>query len=1471
MNSTDYENRILDAIETITTNAINKAGYDRTIQATIVDSVNSLLGKYIVKYQDSEFEAFSNNTEIYYPSGTLVNILVPNGDFNLDKMIISAADKNQIEYTNIIEEEDKYLNTSGNCISASQEFGLCSYKEYDECVLYDRDTNENNINIDIDFIEKNITDKNNILCGAEFKTDLDLLQHKNGNYGLVFDIDFLNDSTQEIITNSFVLDINQMKGDPYSLSSFVRQYKIFKINVDNFVSIKKIYLFSKDFPFQEVAKENDIFARNFEFSLLNETDTNIQDLYDLQIQIDGKKYFDGYDADTTKMKLNAKILYKNQYVTDDNIQTYWFKENASITNTSPEYCLEGGPGWECLNDYNITDDKKYYISNNLMIITKADLLSQETIIKCVAVKKNKVIAAQSVMIPNYAAMYNLSIECSEGDTFYFDHGHPILKCLINDEEIISNNEDTYTYNWGYIDSDNIYHQLEETIEENEIYNTAKAKYDELLSRVETGLALAAASQEELDSLLTIIEKHNQRVEANTLYDLDLTKVIDQAIFKCAVIKNNNILLGTASYTVYNKKETEGEYYIDILNGTQTFHYTVNGIAPTNQSLNNPIILEPLKVMLYDNNGKIVSGDALNTCRVQWIIPKDNTLIIAKDSNEMTLNYELADNYDENKLYNNNIELNVIYKGLFLKKKTTFTFTKDGEPGTNGTDIVCKIVPNSPDDENYENNCYPMIVNGSFNFGCLNYERSENYNYYNTDKWFKVELWKDGELFFSGSDSTEDIHIDWSILRNTYNDIKEDESSIKVVYDENGYHFRDLGYKENAANIVKAEILYNNVVHYAMLPVITVKLVSLENDYAIELKKNTGFRFVKYSDDGRFPAYSNSTPFTIRVTKKINGLLEDISIINNEYAVNYEWYRHGRIFNYAIGIFANDYNFIIENDNSLNKNEKFLKPNDIYDGQNVTNALEVKILDIDNIEIGRIHIPLYLYLDRYRHSALNGWDGNSISLNEDGGIILTPQIGAGHKEADNSFTGLLMGSVREKNSDDIESGLLGYHHGERTLFLDSDTGKAIFGRAGTGQIILDPGPGINLGDSKALIYGGSYVDSVLDGSGLLIDLATPEIRFGNRKFVIDKDGKLTATEVDLTGEVKATAGSFGSGRNKIKIGENPYVEYSYIYSGDKVNIDANVSGFYIGTNGIALGAAGENAQGSAFKVSEAGELVARNASIKGNIEATSGQIGKWYINDGAIKYDDQNDFYLNNDGSVKFGKFEVSNTGNVKTEGIQIAGGQFSKGSIVLEGSNEECKNGFIVGDFDFTDDTTFTNARNCVGKDSIIARGAGSSGSFNYTKITPGNVKVSNSAGTIKLEIDTVTANNKSIKFTSSDDSSYIGIWKGSNSAYMKATGVWAASYNNGSLESKKKNIVADDGCLNQILNTDIVNFNWKFEDDGDKKHVGMIIPDEGGNYHYAEKALTHDRDAVDLYSAVMMTWKALQEMQTEIDEIKGE
>ncbi len=101
---------------------------------------------------------------------------------------------------------------------------------------------------------------------------------------------------------------------------------------------------------------------------------------------------------------------------------------------------------------------------------------------------------------------------------------------------------------------------------------------------------------------------------------------------------------------------------------------------------------------------------------------------------------------------------------------------------------------------------------------------------------------------------------------------------------------------------------------------------------------------------------------------------------------------------------------------------------------------------------------------------------------------------------------------------------------------------------------------------------------------------------------------------------------------------------------------------------------------------------------------------------------------------------------------------------------------------------------------------------------------------------------------------------------YITPAGMWSAAYNNLSLESKKKNITLDEGCLEQILNTDIVNFNWNYEDDTDKKHIGLIIPDLGGNYKCCEKVMTHDKDAIDLYTMCAMAWKGIQELNKKLE-----
>ena len=103
----------------------------------------------------------------------------------------------------------------------------------------------------------------------------------------------------------------------------------------------------------------------------------------------------------------------------------------------------------------------------------------------------------------------------------------------------------------------------------------------------------------------------------------------------------------------------------------------------------------------------------------------------------------------------------------------------------------------------------------------------------------------------------------------------------------------------------------------------------------------------------------------------------------------------------------------------------------------------------------MYLPIHFYLNRFGNAALNGWDGNHIEINEDGGFILAPQIGAGKKDSNNAYTGIFMGAVKEAGSDKEEIGLFGYNAGERTIALDAEDGSARFGKTGQGQIVIDP--------------------------------------------------------------------------------------------------------------------------------------------------------------------------------------------------------------------------------------------------------------------------------------------------------------------------------------------------------------------------------------------------------------------------------
>ena len=96
-------------------------------------------------------------------------------------------------------------------------------------------------------------------------------------------------------------------------------------------------------------------------------------------------------------------------------------------------------------------------------------------------------------------------------------------------------------------------------------------------------------------------------------------------------------------------------------------------------------------------------------------------------------------------------------------------------------------------------------------------------------------------------------------------------------------------------------------------------------------------------------------------------------------------------------------------------------------------------------------PLVIVQNKYASQFLNNWDG-SLEVDNDNNYIMAEMIGAGRKNEDNTFSGVLMGDVGEKGGT-TGTGLYGYHQGAQSFGFDTD-GTAFIGKEGKGRILFD---------------------------------------------------------------------------------------------------------------------------------------------------------------------------------------------------------------------------------------------------------------------------------------------------------------------------------------------------------------------------------------------------------------------------------
>ena len=1499
-------NNFINAVQILYDSSIKKAAYDKTIQAQVLSCQDATIGKYRCRYQDAVIYAYASTPDVTFTNNAYVYILVPNGDMSKEKTIIGTTKKLGINYISQAVGDQAYNIVGNNTITSNDIFYLDTNNINYKRVIY-QNGSTSNITLDTEALVKYIKQSSSLIVGATFKTSIPPARQTRGHYGITYNLKFLDNTSNQQVIRSYTVDEDDMTDNPYRLIYETRQYKIFDIDGPNFIGIESIQIFNSDFPSAEGTETSaeltsgDIEITKLEITgAIRMTESEINGIAITFYTPQGLYFVANAPAGSVKT-ITAQVRIKGKLVSAaQNIPFYWGMENVNITSKSQYYNKYLGKGWKCLNEGNVISQGtqtanptiEWTPSGDTFILKLSEATAKNNRFKVAIVYDNSVITKE-INIQNLgASIPDITIQSSAGTQFYYDIGHPTLTCKINGNEYAEG----YTYYWAYQDNSGGIEPLSQTTELNIQYQEISEELNALRHDIEIGTKFVNAQTRHLEILEENIKHFDfvQRVKENKIYDVQINNITKLGIFKCSVYNTvNGNYLGTASITLTNSLEGEGLYSLVINNGAVTYQYNENGIAPNNKSLDVQQQIQGLSFTIYDNLGNEIDNNVIlndkENCKIRWCFPIKQTMLIDQNTessgtdptltyiyydDRVNLVYGIAQKYDIKK-QRNQIKLTVDYKGMHLVAETDFTFTKQGQPGTNGTQYLVKLVPNTS-----MNNppLWPMITKAGDSY-FLNYQihgtaSEQNIGIYTSYQFLKAQLWRSGQLVWEGlsiddlakDNLTNPTAIRWEILANKYSFSSSDISAFSVTNANTGqieYHGDDISetsIKNPYANIIKCSITWQNKTYYGTLPFITAW--TLNNNYRINLKDYTGWRYAIYTSDGILPQYDNSHPFEFTMLENIYNaqedsyFWEDVSLVKGEHAVNFspplsmgtpsptqskklieilgikinkekipnipstfpsswvtgsaDFFLSNRVIpkgtfvkNIKIGtgisnngtiLFINDNNVIVHkytvfctanrwtnfklnlmaNENlrlvvsvrplhitsgvtdevafhtdglwasqqtnieigdvmtftktspykfefavqwetetdgdedpdsvyrkDCEKNQWQARPISRYDGVCVNAAIAQICKNNDGNEIGRIRIPIHFLLNKYGLSHINEWDGNSIQIDQEGGFILSPQMGAGSKNSNNQFTGVLMGEVKDANKTNTDIGLLGYSNGDRTFFLNSQNGSALFGKSGGAQITIDPNA------SRAMIYSGNFWESYNEsglpsnytyrdsnykpsgnakkdgsgsivGGGMIIDLTTPEIYFGNGNFYVNNLGYLHATGGgDIAGWKIGTQEIYESGSLK----ETRSILYSNVSkSGGRITLDAGTintstgavagpgkiyshnhdslinsgNGFYLSYDGLSIG--------SKFKVDYTGKMyIGSNATQKGGI---SGQDdGKYYWTINA----DSSRAYISYGGTTAYSKASNANDSNpdsnyakvyLGTDGITI-GRRFS--------------------------------------------------------------------------------------------------------------------------------------------------------------------------------------------------------------------
>ena len=1131
-----------------------------------------------LKFENTNFSIGETQGEIFDYYADLVQGVITIIDNS--GQYVSAGSQKVINYSSQLEED---LNTDSITITALQSEGgfLDQYKNYISSIVDVFETSGEIKDIDNSWLE---TMNSYLILLDDLKNQtFENKEELKKNYYEWKEEEIASPRYNNV---AFVLDSNNMTGNPYNYSDWSTQYAIFSVDMKTLAGINDILFYKDGFEVDEekcthdntgrqIPRE-DLFIKNIKVYALKPISAENGD-YRLEISSPNGLIFNSL-SEEENLQAVAKVTKAYYQNLTEQCGFYWFKKSRSVTNvSSKDFHRFGGTGWAYLPDKG--NGKK-------ITLTAAENKAYDNLYKCVAVIGESTVLLQEFHVYNFAVNIKLKISSDLGVKFSFDSGNPLLTCLINDKESEEIENENYHYYWAMVvNGQRIFlNEKMKTIVDNTTSIT------DIVGMLSFNSLIKGIKFYDHEEEIT----ENFELATRILYPISNIGLENNVTFECYVeqkFNNEYAEIGYATLTLSNSTNAAiNGYRIVIENGDQVFQYDEYGNSPIAEKLKDPIQIKPLICHFFNPTGlEIPNGNYT----LNWIVPINNSMLIPQNPERLIENpatklkeidntstqfvFNIAEFYNEEN-QNNQVTCQVIFNGEAVNKDTNLLFTKVGENGTNGTDVVARIIPRnvrwiydggawSVAEGNTILDKEPLTLYRSIDSSNKVKLTLNNGRHSITDQ-TQINLVPSGvsaHLYLKNEEiPSNNIDTIWNISGSTqttrnnngkYLDVDNmvdisGFTSSTVIWDDTLIENRAL---ENY--ILKAKMRYEEKEYYAFYPLCVIRYPgALPNINRLSIDKGMLLKEITYNADGRNPVYNHSQGV------KINNLPSRAYI---------KWKALGGTLEGQIDIVP-DFKLIAEKNQKRNSaateittaadvDTIYILPNDDYNGANCNNRVVAEVWK-NNSLVATVIVPIYMHLNTFGLASLNAWDGNTVTIDENNGYVMAPQVGAGEKDGNNRFTGILMGKTETSTGHgekEKQVGLFGYAHGLQSIFLDAETGNATFGlpdgyklnsnlepesledNYSEGRIELRPGDVSSIGGWKigrrSLFYAtnASTETKIINGKSYPPGSVLPDLEKGNEK-THEKDIGPKDSGILLS------ANNIYKENNQNKIGNNPYV-------------------------------------------------------------------------------------------------------------------------------------------------------------------------------------------------------------------------------------------------------------------------------------------------------------------------------------------